>query len=953
MFRYKGNRGSAGLAEEHSKITHISSGDSTSSKDEMDPAKDSWVFSKDGTRKYSNNRRRETHDDDLSYSIREETNTPPVDAKENVKVNVLYRGMVYRIRGIKIICSVLAGIILLLAAIVILGVWIILGASGDGKFYFPWSDSSTGVNDTSETDMYNSSITENYSFPTEIDIRLPPTGIYEEEISYKIPSEEVGEALGHLQAVHPKPKYPTDNSETGDGSTLEDYDEYYEDYEEEYYDDAIDEYSLLHSTMVEPPPGFIPDVQDNFEINPRNLGENNFRVYINGDEEMPTITNEEKENYEEIFRPSARIPEYLSSEERKRANDPRQIRLGSRRFESNIPRNQHLGSRENGADYPERIFTNSHIAQHTKQSKPPSGDSVVEYDGVLIKSKAVNSPTFYDEENYDYQVTQTSQEKFLDTKPVSSDYTNTNEGKRNFQIPREPEHADEIIVEEDPHRKLFIGKYSSDEIIFDDDLTIPSKSNRRISDRSSFGGSENIRQQSRFPVVYQKRPQAKRPINPDPQYPVKRRQVPGTVHPIPTIRRSHISAGFRPRLSKTNVEFLRNQDRQNTNLADRAEKYADELITNAPRSPVLRDDSPMNRRPIAELTEKYADDVMHSVPRSPVPRVDGPINRRPISERTQQYGHQLSHSIHRSTLPRMDGPINRRPGQVPRNAIRSPHSSRLPPGLIPGQQKRHPPFALQHPGALQQNADSGFINSLQDMYEYSKRIASSLMQYPQKNDIAATGTSSDFLKNSFGFLADYNHVFSNLPQVFMEPLIRFQLPSSEQLDNLNPFQLSLITWTFIDFWEFLIEKVGTLSREDLRTLELRLAKIRQTKDSSIARALIDSIPTSDDGAFNEEIETAVKTLELSLPVESSRSVDGGIDGDSGNSSKSSNNWENISTLQEQSDFMQYSIRTLFNFGKVYLRSDYALDCMMLLFCKDINSNTKHGGMEGVAARLKR
>lgn len=883
MFRYKGSRGSSGLVEEHSKISRLSSGDSCSSKDGMEPGKDSWVFSKDGSRKYSNNKKRSSRDHDSSYSIREETVvSPPVTpVDENMKVNVLYRGMVYRIRGIKIICSILAGIILLLAAVIILGVWIILGASDDGKFYFPWSSVELN-NETSESNAFNAS---KYMATNYTNLRMPQTTRYREEISFKIPSAEVGEALGHLKAAHPRPAKSSRQSttETTSSSSVVTYnDEYYDEYDDEYYEDLIDEYSLLHPTLAEPSAEFKRKVSENDNLYPREQRADNFRVHFDGYKDSSgDLRNESPEDSKQkSFRASPIIHE-ISQTEKNVKDKLSRSRGPSRHIDMFVSESKEsptiIIKRQK---HPERTFTNSHGADN---SKPTAQEAVVEYDGVLLNANQEESVTYYDDEEGDYHLKPTPESLIVSPENTKSE---KNDEQINIQekFVAEPElpkplFVEEVVIEEDPHRKLFLGNYGRGEIILEKDNFQRRVANRTLNDRQTFTGPID----TVGILGYQNKNRR--------QYPIKNQQVSGTVHPIPHVRRSHISAGFRPRLNNVNVDFIRMRDRQNTHLANQAERIAQQVRA-------------------------------QSVPISPVSRMDGPLNQRPM--------------------------------QAFQNGIYPRAVNRLPPGVFPGQHQVQLPFELQFAQNAQQKSESGFMNALQSMYEYSRKVANTLLKFPQSNSAVMANTTTDFLKNSFGLLENYDHVFSNLPQVFMEPLIKFQLPSAEQIENLNPFQLSLMTWTFVDFWEFLIEKVGTLSREDLRTLELRLANIRQTKDSRIAKALIiDS--NADENIEDEEMKTAAEALELSLKENNeSDNSDLGLDKMSSIPDKAVPEKLNTqTTMDEQSRFMQYTIKTLFNFGKVYLRSDYALDCMMLLFCKDINSKTKQGGMDGVAARLKR
>jgi len=825
MFEHKRSVGIARLTNPLGADRSLSIGSSSRSKDTMDPSKDSWVFTKDVPQKYHTSKRHKHALDNISYSIREESLSPSLTDEEVMKLNALYSGSVYRVKGFRIICSVLTGIVLLLTALVILGIWIILGANENGEMYFPWNEIENSTINSVKNEK-----TKLGGFLLDIDYdALPPEG---HEVQYDLPSHEVAEAIGHFQGVNPKPSNRYDAV-----MTSVEYDQYNMDYEE-YYNDLLEEYSLLHPTVVEPPPGFVEDLYEYYDEDVDYMeemvpGASNI-VTVSGEAPLKTtlkqisFTSEDKVNDVSIATESTRSANKQTVTDTKKPN-PTSVQ---------------------------------NLAEPTSES-PNTEQDVVEYDGVLIDDDFQNPMAI--SENRD-NLKQMAHTEVIELTLTEEDLEEAKSKVAPLFNKKE---------EKDPHWDLFTKKYTSDEVILDHLLR--NRFNRRNL-RVSGARKENINEH------HQMETSGKRSRS---------------YSPIPHVRRSQIASGaVRPRLNSAQLEYLKQKREQSM--------HPTVVSENLPRFGIDRRDGP----PIQNFRES-------PLARSPIrPNLN---NFQPWRRRST-FSRPLRNPI--NTLQRQSA--NQR---VPAAHFRSPHG--------------RSPAVFQRKSSQSEVPETGFIKALTNMYDYSKNIATALMKLPDKNDVTTTRTSIEFLKNSFGLLYDYDHVFSNLPQVFMEPLIKFKLPSSDQLDDLNPFQISLITWTFIDFWEFLIEKVGTLSREDLRTLELRLAKIRQTKDSRIARALIDAEANNTaqlDGA--DRLREIGRSLNIETFKNSSQETGSDVD------------IKHNLVEEDQTKFMKYSIKTLLNFGRVYLETDYALDCMMLLFCRDMNANTEREGMEGVAAKLK-
>ncbi|XP_076042193.1 uncharacterized protein LOC143026081 [Oratosquilla oratoria] len=251
-----------------------------------------------------------------------------------------------------------------------------------------------------------------------------------------------------------------------------------------------------------------------------------------------------------------------------------------------------------------------------------------------------------------------------------------------------------------------------------------------------------------------------------------------------------------------------------------------------------------------------------------------------------------------------------------------------------------------------------YLGPLHDVYEYSKKIADSLLSFPVPTvEAQMKNASTEYIEHTLGLLEEYNKVFSDtgttaddvLPDMFSgkpERDERLMLVDTETLRSLSPIEMSLVTWTFLDFWEFLVEEVGTLSREDLQVLESRLARLRQRKDAAMARSIVNE-------TVHQVVQANHNTSALSLP----RVLDvlqEDVDEGRGFASSEARLWNpfRIFNSQQRIQFMQFAMRVLLKFGKVYLRKQYALDCMMLLFCKELNQSSKKDGMDGISAKVK-
>ena len=932
MFRYKANLVSRTIPENHSKISRLPSDDSDSFRTGMDPSKDSWVFSKDATgHRKSRGHYRSSQDlqrseyDEQSYSERESS-----IADENMKVNVLYRGMVYRVRGLKILCSVIAAIILLLTAVVILGIWIILGANEDGSFYFPWS-STNATESVYEHPARNLSKIGSYLAAIESGKITPST-----EIDMYVPSNEVEETLGLFKAVHPKPNQPPlDNSKSEEISNEYYYDDN-EEYEELYYiDDTDNEASFSRSSILDPPHGFrnfLPRDYDEYD----RYG-NDFRVLIGGDYPQRATNRRIFTGFprDNVFRPSPLITEYKLPDPDILIHDNpgRQVIE-----ETNSPQlSQSIINGRHGM----RTYKNSHLNPISVINKKPQvntdePENTNDQNGDTVNNplRRISQPIFTRQRfNVEEKIKNPSVAQLNDDLPLIKEFkeeilpanqetTTSTEKSTETKLFFESGNVRHVphftnSEPEDPHRKFFIENYDSSEIIIEE------------NSQNSFDGPRY----SRVPNAGDRRTD-------DPE-------IPEVIVPSSMMR----SSEYVPRISLRNQNLnslpptIRNRILRQRLTAQRMRQHTP-VIDGRPIPNLGRHISPQLRRRLESQNIKI------------IPVHQGSLeNKRPASDS------YIAESITYPTVVKPDGtPLFRRQNTRINN-IGLSHGNK-------NERRRNRP--RPNTASRETGTSNPFFSALNNMYNYSKRLASTLIDFSEGGDTKSIDNSTgEFLESSFGLLRDYDNVFQSLPRFFTEPLRMLQLPSAEQVDKLNPFELSLMTWTFIDFWEFLIEKVGMLSKQDLQVLEMRLEKMRQQKDSSLARAFMASATAEDKEGLDSSINSTHNSFIFPLvnKTEVKENQDNGeTSGDMDRKESESTTdslfkgtavsrelWSPISYIQDEErlQFAQYAIRTLFNFGKVYMRSDYAMDCMMLLFCKDINAKTRAGGVDGLAAKLKR
>jgi len=883
MFRYKADIASRELEHKNNKLSGLPSVDNYKyKKDTMGQIKEPWLNSKETMdnrkpRGYGSSRRssrQDLHQSEYDEESIIDNHSSAASSKENVKVNVLYKGMTYRIRGFKICCSIISAVVMLLTAATILGVWIILGANEDGTYYFPWASRSN---------------TSQISDPvSRAEIPFLPTmrnNIITQvaDIKYEIPSVEVEETLGHFQAVRPQ---PTSSSTSTSVSSTSDYyydENVYADYTD-YAEDPNIQHSILHSSFINVPRGYVDEYGKDYVYTDKYYGSNDFRVHYADSNPLQDKDEVSKVSPpDNAFKPSQLIPQPVETlpEVIVVDNSGQEIiqeTLPPKLNEENIPN-------------PTRIITNAHMNNFNNYDHETP--DVITGRPIDVNEKDETVPYDYVDYNipndrqqllsYDVLTSEIKNNPMISDAIVESGiYFDT--GNPILQDQYLPDYQSE----EDPHRKLFSGNYDPSQVILDDnhgelpyfEMDEPKKTIEVYTERSlppTFIRTDEFLGQNAGSNIQS---MTVEPTNLSRQ--ILRQQVLANQrHNFQNFRRYH------PMNGKTH----------NTN-----DPSAELSPTRHPISP-----PPLLREP---------DEDMHIAESITYPSVVRPNGSPPFNNNFRM-----------------------------RNILKNKN--------VNNRRRNRPPHRQQSA------AGNTFLSSLNDMYEYSRKLATSLLSFPTKPNLAVVNTTGEFLKNSFSLLRDYDNVFQSLPRVLTEPLRTINLPSADQIDNLDPFELSLMTWTFIDFWEFLIEKVGSLSKQDLRLLEMRLERLRQQKDSTLARAFMTS--ASDETSDADEIEgrNIRERIKLNLAALNLNNTEHNNSSNTETDDKKpfemfTEVWDPLGIFndQERVEFLQYAMKTLFNFGKVYMKSDYAMDCMMLLFCKDINSKTKSGGLDSVAAKLK-
>ncbi|XP_018015718.1 uncharacterized protein LOC108672540 isoform X1 [Hyalella azteca] len=526
--------------------------DNYSSNEESVRKTSSWTETNE---KISNKYSESKFNDDLEgihheESISCESSTPPAD--EAMKVNILYRGMVYRIKGIKVICSVVAGIIILLAAMLLLGLWIVVGSKENGEINWPWSpeahDMELPLNKTIEDTTV--------IFPFMKTVQLASidghtqSNVEKLEKNSKNPvlntSEEVEEALGHFKAVHPPPK-----SNEHEAAKATPSDDLYVEYDYYYVIDPAVEYSVKHETLVKAPPGFTEESKVHPE--PAVSQEERSKIIIAKRPEL--LSNDSLKSSEEGL-VIEKIPPRSSPVFDNHESSNGEIKsesVVSNEFDDIDDDNEPLKRFEFKPSFEIRPASEK-IESDLSRSRPVEDISIIDrspHDHSASLKEYTEYGSFYSDD--DTTITKTSLDDIAKDESNLNFESDATVGRiQEYRKPTNPVEAfffeaqPDSQDEPDPHREVFKSRYDASQVILDDNDGRDPGYTRYFGDESHsdvfarrFGQSRSNEQQRRQIFGSELLPASSD----------VRVSVPGTVHPIPYVRRSHISAGVRPRIA--------------------------------------------------------------------------------------------------------------------------------------------------------------------------------------------------------------------------------------------------------------------------------------------------------------------------------------------------------------------------------------------------------------------
>lgn len=882
----------------------------------------------------------------------------------SMKVNVRYRGIVYRVRGIKVLCSVVTAVILLLVAIVGLGVWMLVSAYGEEKAGLV----AAGSNSTSF--LLSQNLEErgegNSPTPSTIDFNAPSVTLEELSVAAVIPSNhpdenhQVGEAIGHFQGVTPgkeltsssrlpgpdpafglfsgifdlnlQSQETTDLAPTPSGIPTE---------EQLVPEDSDIEYSETNPVAILPPTG-------QYDYDGSQVGyvrDSNLRVESFEAESSPVYPAE--------YPPSV-LPENIPRDidptllelglpyhsppsiapgpaPPRRRNNPR-FRGGIRRIPPGTRRSQQPVRPDSIRPPYDRPGVNERPAfgQRVRYAQQP-------YDRYDSPAYDTWQPSFppYEYDQVDHQ----------EQRPQNSEYLPSEERStvREAQTESFEKNDKEVTAPSGIDYSLLQQFGANRGVTIPEGFTVPPgfKVPENVGDLQDKDKDGN-RRISLAPGGYFE----------DMMHYYNKHEKTATTTP-PTQATSTDDFSQRKGVSETDdhpdyvgppvVGYGEHPYRHATPSSASTEgvfEYFWDVYDSKDHHPAQHDD----RGPAPEDYMEYSQ-PMHP-PRRPRPRpnVRGGMHNGqgyPIPMRPDAQAPPVLSPDRRLWV----GP-DRRPR--PQMAVRPPPTSTIPPLSTPD--------------------DQSFLGPLQDVYEYSQRLASSLLSFPATLYTKINESKAEYMRNEVELLEDYNKVFKNsditstdvLPDMYNDKPDRNErvmIIDTEKIRSLNPFELSLITWTFLDFWEFLIEKVGTLSEEDLQLLEMRLERLRQDKDRRMTKNLVTATmqQVSEGAKLNSQDAEQMRSLTESLLNSSSIAEGGEDDKSSSVAVAEARMWDPLGLFnsEQRVKFMEFAMKVVFRFGRVYLKKRYALDCMMLLFCKDLNADTKKEGMDGVAAKVKR
>ncbi|XP_071520604.1 uncharacterized protein [Panulirus ornatus] len=900
-----------------------------------------------------------------------------------MKVNVMYRGIVYRVRGIKVLCSVVTAVVLLLVAIVGLGIWMLVSAYAEEKADpFPTDANSTAPKLTQDLDVKG--VDGPSSTPYTIDFNAPSVLIDEASLPARVPitssddNFQANEAIGHFQGVTPgmditaSSRFPAPAPSFGlFGGVL--------DLEDEDSEGTLPSVDDVLADSWQPT---ADDKESDSVVNPS--------------EARPVVVPPPSDDYSEGMPDDAYNPSY-----------PLQGGLPD-----NIPRDIDPALLEMGLPFPyppslpptgaaTPPSTTPTLRRHTTtlyrdtSRRGPPGNLRRQQSTRPSSSRpsyqqrpSFDRPHYYD---YDDQAGHGlrqpyNQQHNYDGPQQSDDPYNT--AVRDAHSPGQPSPSRETQTESyegldkspatlnQAGLQQYIGRGAEvlAGITLPAGVTIPPglmipegvamPENLENLRRPMGEGLERIQLGPRGyfedMMYYYNEHERKRPterttpssVANEKQYSQRK----GLTEEDTTGYSGPPVVGYGDRIHTTERRPV-----------DPVFQHFWDVYSYDGKAPAEHED----RGPVPEDISGSSWDRPPTLPRRPRPYSSGP--------RTSIIGQPNI----RGPRPNAGGPrLNLR---GPRPNIRGPHSSGQGYPLPVRPDAERPPVQMAdrkllvdpNPRPYTESATRPkphtpsnhrpLLGPLYDIYEYSRKLASTLLSFPIDADSKYDASKEEYMQNEVELLEDYNKVFHQsdttsadvLPDMFDDRPgrnERLMLPDSEKLRSLNPFELSLITWTFLDFWEFLIEKVGTLSKEDLQLLEMRLELLRQNKD----RVLTHDFMTATVNHVSQDSARSLDEVSQAIAMAQDLETLPEVKGTSGTNTTSPSvvegrMWDPLGVFssEQRVKFMQFAMKVLFNFGRVYLKKQYALDCMMLLFCKDLNANAKKEGMDGIAAKIKR
>lgn len=126
--------------------------------------------------------------------------------------------------------------------------------------------------------------------------------------------------------------------------------------------------------------------------------------------------------------------------------------------------------------------------------------------------------------------------------------------------------------------------------------------------------------------------------------------------------------------------------------------------------------------------------------------------------------------------------------------------------------------------------------------------------------------------------------------------------------------------------------MGTLSENDLTQLSRKIASVRDQEFENYKTYM-----TSEDLTSDEEKLTGRNDVEVSR-------TDATVNDTDKNSSPE---------VINKTSTAYPAVKTLMNFGSAYMRYDYALDCLMLLYCKNVALYNESRGLASMTNNMKR